>query len=377
VREAADVTADDARRAHAAFAFEPGTGPAVRGEGEAVIDDDTLTVSGVRVAWLDADAATAADYRITISLWPAGQLTLSMLGRRFDAFAAALAEARDLARVAGLLAHAPTPPETFPGAVRGTGAPRHARLLIYPTHLTVVPEGEDPFQVPHGALTGLEVPDDPPGVTLVTEEGRTVLGQLARQRDAFHTAVRTAHDAQAKLLAGYAGQPLFADGIGVPRDAIHGFDALLERCTAPERLAGARTLLAAAQGGEPRLGFAHLLDPDAESLQAPSALPEDWASFLLVTVGRLVVFELLAGPGAATYLFEGAVADVNRDLQLLHLRRSGLALTAEQAAITPENPHRLALRRLAPLQRLRKATRARLVHAEHWADALAKAVAGG
>jgi hypothetical protein len=261
--------------------------------------------------------------------------------------------------------------------VRAAGAIRPARILIYPTHITVVREGDDPFQVPLGALTAVETPDEPPGVSLVAEGGRTTLGQLARQRDACAAAIRKARDAQDRLLADYAGQPGFADGRGVPRGAIRDFDALLARCAAPERLEGARALLRAARGDEPRLGFVRLLDPDPESLQAPSALPEDWASFLLVPAGRAVAFELLAGPAAATYVFGGAIADVNRDLQALHFRRAALALTAEQAAVTPANPHRLALRRLAPLQRLRAATRARLMHTEQWADALAKAVADG
>ena len=179
------------------------------------------------------------------------------------------------------------------------------------------------------------------------------------------------------MLDEYAGQPGFADGRGVARSSIAGFDALVARCASPDRLEGARTILGAASGDEPRLGFVQLLDPDGESLQAPSALPENWASFLLVPAGRRVVLEILAGPGAATYIFNAAIDAVNRDLQLLHFRRAGLALTAEQAAITPENPHRLALRRLEPLQRLRAATHERLVHSGRWSAALAEAVASG
>jgi hypothetical protein len=372
------MTPDDTRRAPAAFALtqaDGGSGPA--GDAEAVIDDDVLTVGPVTLAWLDADAVTAADYRITIDCWPGGRLQLSQLGRRFDTFVAALARARNQARVAGLLAHAPAAPDVFAGAILGQGGARPAELQVYPTHVTVVPEGGDPSQVPHGALVALEAPDDPPSVALVTAAGRTVVGQLARRRDAFLAAVAQRRDAQAKLLHEYAGQPGFSDGRGVSRPSVPGFDALVERCSCADRLEGARALLAAAKGGEPQLGFVQLLDPDAEALQAPSALPEDWASFLLVPVGRLVVLEVLAGPSAATYVFEGGIEPVNGDLQALHFRRAGLALTAEQASITPANPHRLALRRLAPLQRLRAATRARLAHGEHWTDALAKAVGAG
>jgi len=370
--------ADDTRRAPADFRFEPGGGGAPsEGQAEAVAGDDALVVGPVTVAWLDADAVTAADYHITVDCWPGGRLHLSQLGRRFDSFAAALARARNQARVAGLLAHAPAMPDVFPAAVLGTGAPLPAELQVYPTHVTVVPDGGDPWQIPHGALSGIAASDEPPAVILTTVEGQTTIGHLARRRDVFHAAVTARRAAQAELLDGYAGQPGFADGRGVARSSIAEFDALLARCASPDRLDGARTILAAASGGEPRLGFVQLLDPDSESLQAPSALPENWASFLLVPAGRRVVLEILAGPGAATYVFNAAIDAANHDLQLLHFRRAGLALTTEQAAITPENPHRLALRRLKPLQRLRTATHARLVHAARWSDALAEALAAG
>jgi hypothetical protein len=132
--------------------------------------------------------------------------------------------------------------------------------------------------------------------------------------------------------------------------------------------------LLAAADAEPRLGFVQLLDPDAEALQSPTALPEHWAAFLLVPTGALVVLEILAGPAAATYVFKGAIEAVNRDLQALHFRRSPLALTDEQAVVTPVNPHRLALRRLAPLQRLRACITARIIHTEGWAKALRSAL---
>ena len=182
-------------------------------------------------------------------------------------------------------------------------------------------------------------------------------------------------DAQAQVLTRYTSRSGFADGAGLPRDRIAGFDSLLARCSNAERTAGASRLLAGASGGEPRLGLVHLLDPDAETMQAVSPLPENWASFLLVPVNRFAVLEMLAGPSAATYIFEGTIEAVNRDLQALHFRRAGLALSAAQAELAPDNPQRLALRRLAPLQRLRAATRARLVHDAGWATALAKALA--
>jgi len=55
-------------------------------------------VGPVTVSYLDADVLRAADYRIELTLWPAGRLVLSQLGRRFDAFAQELRAARDQAR---------------------------------------------------------------------------------------------------------------------------------------------------------------------------------------------------------------------------------------------------------------------------------------
>ena len=364
----------DVRRAPAAYVLR-GTAAAQQGEGEAVIGDDALSVGPVTVSFLDADALRAADYRIEMDLWPSGRLEPSQLGRRFDTFRAALARARSQARVAGLLAHGIEMPEVFGGALLDGRTASAAEFQIYATHLTVVPEGADPFQVPHGALTGVAVSDDPPSVVLETTGGRTVAGQLGRKRDAFRDAVSKRRDAQARLLEALTGVAEFADGLALPGSRVRGFDALLSRVTAAERAEGAATLMGAAKGGEPRLGFAQLLDPDAEAVQPATPLPENWAAFLLVPVGKVAAFEVLAGPSAATYVFEGDPDTVGRDLQALHLRRGPLALTDKEAELTPANPYRLALRRLEPLARLRKATRARVIHIEGWAEALKRALA--
>jgi len=91
-------------------------------------------------------------------------------------------------------------------------------------------------------------------------------------------------------------------------------------------------------------------------------------------VGGLTALEILAGPSAAPYVFKEGIEGMTRDLQLLHFRRAPLALPPEQAEVTPANPHRLALRRLEPLQRLRACTTARLIHNEGWAEALGAAL---
>jgi len=365
---------EDTRRAPAAFELHDGAGSTSQtGEAIAVIGDDGVSVGPVTVAFLDADALRAADYRIELDVWPSGRLVLTQLGRRFDAFAMALRRARNQARVAGLLAHGLAMPEVFQGALLEGRATRPAEFQVYGTHVTAVPEDGDPFQLPLGALTGVTLADDPPSVVLVVGATRTVAGQLGRRRDAFHDAVRERREAQGRLLSDVTGVAGFADGLALSRSKVSGFDALLDKVVSPERAEGAATLLAAAKG-EPRLGFVQLLDPDAESAQAVTPLPGDWASFLLIPAGKLVALEVLAGPAAATYVFEGEPEAVNRDLQALHLRRAPLALSARDAEPTPLNPYRLALRRLEPLKRLRAATRARVIHNDAWLESVKTAL---
>jgi len=364
----------DPRRAPATFAQSDAGGAVTQhGEAEAVIGDDALGVGPVTVSLLDADALRAADYRIELDLWPGGRLVLTQLGRRFDAFSAELRRIRNQARVAGLLAHGITMPDVFSGALLGGESPRPADLQVYDTHVTLVPQDADPWQVPLGAVTALRAQDDPPAVALETDTTSTIIGQLARRRDACHALIVNNLEAQRHLLVDLTGQEGFADGRGVPRPQIGGFAGLAERFTAAERAPCASALLAAASA-EPRLGFVRLLDPDAEGPRSPTALPEGWAAFLLVPVGALTVLEILAGPAAATYVFKEGIDAVNRDLQMLHFRRAPLALTAEQAEVTPANPHRLALRRLEPLRRLRACTTARLIHNAGWAEALRSAL---
>jgi hypothetical protein len=359
----------EVRRAPAAFALSDASGAVVEaGDAEAVIGDDALVVGPVTVSYLDADALHAADYRIRLALWPAGELILTQHGRRFDTFVQALRTTRSQARVAGLLAHGITRPEIFPGAVIVNGEPRPSEVHVFDTHVTIVPSDADPWQVPFGAMSAIEEQRDPPAILLQTSDGTTTLGQLGRQRDACNNAIVERRNAQLRLLAELSGQAGFSDGAGVSRRAIRDFDELVARFTAPNRASSADAVANAATG-EPRFGFVQLLDPDGERLDSAAQLPEHWAAFVLVPIGELTALEMLAGPAAATYLFRGGIDAVNRDLQLMHFRRAPLALTAEQAEVTPTNPHRLALRKLAPLQRLRSITSARLVHNDGWPEA--------
>lgn len=352
-----------------------GLASSARGEAEAVVDDDGVGVGGVRVEFLDADSLADEQRVLTLGLHPAGTLRLSMLARRHETFAKALGEARDAARVRGLLAHGLGAPQLFDGAVLEPGPARDARLLVWPTHLAVVPSGADPFQVPFGLVTDVAFSEGTWEVVLATPGGRYHLGRLARRTEAFARAVRTARGAMLERCAEASGTPLFADGRPVAADALgRDFERLLEAWSAPERLAGAREIVRRAGRASAALGLAELLDPDGEGLAAKVALPENTAAFLLATVGERVVLELLSGPSAATYVFRGTADAIASDLAELHFRRRALSLTEAEVRGPAGRPYRLALRRLEPLRRLRAATAARVIHDERWRDGLRAAL---
>jgi hypothetical protein len=364
----------DARRAPAAFElYDSREAVTAAGNAEAIINDDGLTIGTVNIAFVDADALNTGDYRIELGLWPEGRLVLTQLGRRFDTFVKGLRRTRNHARVRGLLAHGVTMPETFSGALLRKAGNQAAEFQIYDTHITVVPDDRDPWQLPLGALSDVTAIDDPPAFVLESDAGLTTLGQLGRKRDECGRAIADKREAQRQLLDEISGQPGFADGRGARRSSIRDFDTLIRRYTSSDRAACANTLLEAATG-EARFGFVQLLDPDREGLLSPMLLPANWASFLLVPIGELTILEILAGVSAATYVFRAEIDLVNRDLQLLHFRRAPLALTEEQATLTPTNPHRLALRRLEPLRRLRAATVARVIHNDAWSASLRTAM---
>ncbi len=367
--------AGETRRALCAFETEGLPGAPARGEGEAVVDDEGVSVGGIRVEFLDADVLADERRVLTVGIHPAGALRISMLGRRHETFSAALTEARAAARVRGLLAHGLGTPEAFDGAFLEPGPARDARLLVWQTHVTVVPAGGDPFQVPFGSLTGVSFAEGTWEVVLATPAGSFHFRRLARKTDAFARAVRTARDAMLDRCALASGTRLFADGRPVPaHDLGADFERLLEAFSAPERLDGARRISKRAGRDACHLGLAELLDPDEESLAAKVELPENTAAFLLATIGGQVVLELLSGPSAATYVFRGTLAAIAADLAALHFRRRGLSLTDAETRGPTGHAFRLALRRLEPLKRLRAATAARVVHDERWEEGLGKAL---
>ncbi len=366
---------DETRRAGCSFEAVGIPGAPASGEGEAVVGDDGLTAAGIAVEWLDVETLVDAERVLTLGLWPEGTLRLSMMGRRHETFVAEARRARERARVAGLLAHGIAAPERFEGGLHLPGPVRDAQLLVWPTHVTVVPDGEDPFQVPFGAVTAIRFEPEAWRVVVETRDGTFAFGHLARKTDALARALAKARDAQGARLSAVAGSSLFADGRGVRRRDLRDFDRLVESWTAPDRAEGAAALLSRARpADEARIGLVELLDPDEAGLDAKVPLPENLAAFLLVPAGGRVVLELLSGPSAATYVFEGEADAIGRDLQALHFRRRALALSEKEAAGAAGRPYRLAFRRLAPLSRLRAATRGRLVHGEGWADALARAL---
>jgi hypothetical protein len=67
----------------ASFALATRLGRVRSGDAEAVISDDALSVRPV-ILFLDADLSRPTTNRL--DLWPAGQLVLTQLGRRFDTF---------------------------------------------------------------------------------------------------------------------------------------------------------------------------------------------------------------------------------------------------------------------------------------------------
>ncbi|MBK9090977.1 MAG: hypothetical protein IPL90_18840 [Holophagales bacterium] len=162
---------EETRRALCVFETEGLPGAPAGGKGEAIVDDDGVSVGGIRIEFLDADTLSDERRVLTLGLHPAGQLRLSMLARRHETFARALADARDEARVRGLLAHGLGEPEPFDGALLEPGPARDARLLVWPTHVTVVAAGGDPFQIPLGSVDEVRFVEGTWEVVLATADG--------------------------------------------------------------------------------------------------------------------------------------------------------------------------------------------------------------
>ena len=345
---------DETRRATAVFEYREGGRTVASGEGEAVINDDGLSIGPVAVEWLDADAMAASTWAIDVEVWPGRSLRLSQLARRFESFTAALKSARDRRRVAGMLAHGISRPKEFRGVIRPG---RDATFLVYATHLTVVPDDGDPFQVPWGMVRSITRDEPTWNVNLEMDRGSLAFGAFGQMTDAFHRAAEAEHAASVERIRRAAGSDRFADGVGV---AIDDAASLVARWAAPERRESGAALVRTGA----RIGLVEMLEIDGDRVMS-EALPQNVAAFMLVPVGRVVVTEIISGPSAATYVFHGDVDAINADLQQLHFRRAALAASDEEIA-SPVSEYRLAGRRLEPLKRLRAAMRARIIHDQNW-----------
>lgn len=356
------MTDSEIRRATGSWSLASADGTIVAsGDGELRVTDDGLAFGPRSIEHLDADELFTADRTIEITLWPSGCVRLGMLGRRHETFLAALKEARQARRVEGMLAHGIDAPIRFRGAVV---APEFstADLLLYTTHLAVSPERGDPWQLPLGAIRAIDHNERDWTVDVEARGTLFRFGQLARDTEKFAIELHCETGESRNALGAPSSSP-FTDGAGMAEGEVAGFPDCIARWSSPERIDCASAILARAKA--PRLGLVKLLDTDSESLAAREPLPENVAAFLLASVGRLVVLELLSGPSAATYVFEGDVGAINRDLQELHFRRRPLQL-ADAELSSPTSPYRLAARRLEPLTRLRAGTRARIIHDERW-----------
>lgn len=365
------LAGSDERRATGGWARE-GPGGTAEGEGDLRVTDEGVVFGPGSAEFLDIDEFRDVERELLLSLFPAGTIRLTRLARRHETFSRALGEARDRARLAGLLSHGIDAPAVFEGTLKDPGPERAARFLVYRTHLAVIPGTADPFQVPFGAVSSVRRSDPEWDVVLEGDGLRVVAGRLARKTEAFVRALEAAREEGLSRLSEATGTGIFADGTGVTIEDPAEFDRLLAAFTAPERSDGAARIVAAAGRSNVRIGFVELLDPDGEALAPPSPLPPNVASFLLAPVANGTLLELLSGPSAATYSFAAPLDCVTRDLRELHFRRRPLALTEVEVAGLAGRPYRLAFRRLEPLRRLRAATRARLVHDARWGEALSK-----
>ena len=357
------MTDSEARRASGVWSLLGEKGDVdASGEGDLLVTDDGLSFGPRVIEHLDADDLLARDWSIDIRLFPEGGVRLEMLGRRYETFAAALKEARQARRVEGMLAHGVDTPERFSGAVADPGV-AVVELLLYPTHLAIAPERGDPWQIPLGAIRSIR--HDERDWTIDVEARGTLFrfGQLARETEKFAARLQRACDASREFLGAPTGRP-FADGSGIEASDLADFRELVDRWTAPERMAAVSAILGRAH--DPHVGLVRILDTDGESLTAREPLPQGVAAFLLAPVDELVVLEIISGPSAATYLFAGDVDAVNADLQELHFRRRPLSLPSIDLT-SSSSPYRLAARRLEPLRRLREAIRGRIVHDDAWA----------
>jgi hypothetical protein len=271
-----------------------------------------------------------------------------------------------------MLAHGIDAPVRFRGAMIDL-EPAPADFFVFPTHLTVAPDCGDPWQIPLGAIRSVQHSGKDWTIEVAAWDRLFRFGQLARLTEKFAASLSEAAARSRAELGAAEESPLFADGAGVPASQLPGFARLLERWSSPERLDGAKAIVARAS--DPRLGLVKLVDTDDQLLAARDPLPDSVAAFVLAPVGPRVILEVVSGPSAATWIFEGDIDAINRDLQVLHYRRRPLILSDDELA-SSSSDYRLAGRRLELLKRLRATKRDRVSHDEAWDDKVTRALGG-
>jgi hypothetical protein len=267
-----------------------------------------------------------------------------------------------------------------PEARRATGSwsladAAPAELFIFPTHLTVAPAAGDARQIPLGAVRSVRHNQELWAIDVEAWDRTIRFGQLARLTGTFAATLSEAVANSRAELGAQRQSPLFADGLGVPSSRLPAFEQLLEGWSAPERFEGVKAIVA--RTTDARLGLVKLVDSDDELLAARDPLPANVAAFVLAPIGPRVALEVISGPSAATWVFEGDIDAIAHDLQILHYRRRPLVLSDAEMA-SPTSDYRLAARRLEPLRRPRAARRGRIFHDGAWeAKVLAALPAGG
>jgi hypothetical protein len=416
----------------ATFRLDPPAGPAREGPCRVALESDGLTVAPaagapLRVAFTRLASWTAADFAVTLALDGGGTLRLSMLGRRYQPFLAALpvARAADLGQALLLLEPDPSAEET--GAFRWRGAagePEACRLRLQRTSTVVFPASSLPFVVPLGEVTDLAFDEGAWAVALTLRDGRTLEAvRFGRRTEALRRGLeerRQALSARALRalsallpdrppLALAAVGALLPDGVLAERRALEAaspgaFEAILHRSFAAGlrretalHLAGrsqAAWLAVKEVAGQGEAAAVEPAEPGPSDAEPPDTGPPPAGATLPAELeGRQVLFlfqveaglalEIPSSQESATYVFRAGAdpsaraAAVARALSVIRYRREVISLPAV-ALEGPRGARYLEALRLVPeLAAARAAFAGRAIHASEatWKKGLEAALA--
>lgn len=326
-----------------------------------------LDAGGRIFAWVEMDGLAARGHTIELSIYDATlgaqRYTISLLGPRFDAFLADLAEARSRARRAALLqwtgepelrafTQAPESPDDDPVA-----------LHVFADGFTAEPRTGVPDLVPFGLVT--DIARDGYRIT-VQRRGlpEITVRRLGSRTDEFEQVIARCRAADtAATAAAFAEFDDRLTGLSAP----HGWaitaaeagafgGALADAFAAGPRAEEIGILAGLAPGGL-RYGI---------SLQPEAPLP----FVLAVGRGAVAVESVAEDEARATYVFATADADaVNRALIMLSFRREAVYLPAERLGRWT-----LAARTLPIVQWARSVFAARVIHDDNWRSAITAAL---